>query len=176
MCDATEFCTPFYDGGGGSGWRIIGRLSPHLRSWRRFHWDLADEGIARPDRGGAIDVFSTYAPDGIVGPHEKGWQLLRDSRHVVAVQIATPDLGAGFDGTLRVTNSIRLHSASQVRFQCSGFGSQRQCATRVCPPCRRVARRMRPGPVDAHGVGTLKLELPKDWRDGDALMLTPSAR
>ena len=169
----TEFLHAIYDGGGGSGledyWKAIS-VSPF--GGGGFIWDLADEGIARTDRGGAIDVFSTYAPDGIVGPHDEkegSYYAIRDLWS--PVQIATPDLGAGFDGTLRVSNQYDFTPLSQVRFQWQWVRFPGASARRVLPTVQKTGETDGPA-VDAHGIGTLKLELPKDWRGADALMLT----
>ena len=78
----TEILHALYDGGAGAGledyWSAI-EQSPFGAG--AFIWDFADEGIVRSDRNGQIDVFSTFAPDGIVGPHfekEGSYYTLRD--------------------------------------------------------------------------------------------------
>ena len=57
------------------------RHFPFAVRGRRFIWVFADEGIVRTDQNGRIDVFSTYAPDGILGPHhekEGSFYTIRD--------------------------------------------------------------------------------------------------
>lgn len=114
----TEFLHGLYDGGGGSGlddyWRaIVG--SP--RGAGGFLWNLADEGIARTDRGGAIDVAATLAPDGLVGPNgekEASWATVRDVWS--PVQVADPMLDASFDGRLAVTNGYGFTPLDTIAF------------------------------------------------------------
>ena len=68
----TEALHGLYDGGMGAGladyWELL-RDSP--RGAGLFLWGFLDEGIARTDRGGKIDTFSNFAPDGIVGPYRE---------------------------------------------------------------------------------------------------------
>jgi hypothetical protein len=169
----TEFLHAIYDGGGGAGledyWKA---LSASAFGGGGFIWDLADEGIARTDRDGAIDVFSTYAPDGVVGPHaekEGSYYAIRDLWS--PVQIATPDLSPGFDGTLRVSNNYDFNPLSRVRFQWQWVRFPGPIAQGVLPSVQMSGEAAGPA-VGPHAVGTLKLELPQHWRDTDALMLT----
>ena len=65
----TELLHGLYDGGHGAGledyWNAITARPNGIGG---FLWVLADEGIMRSDRDGAIDTWETNAPDGIVGP------------------------------------------------------------------------------------------------------------
>lgn len=65
----TEVLHGLYDGGHGAGledfWQLV-RGSP--RAAGLFLWTFVDEGVLRDDRGGVIDTFGNFAPDGIVGP------------------------------------------------------------------------------------------------------------
>jgi len=64
-----------------------------------FIWVLADEGIARTDQGGRVDVFSTFAPDGVVGPHHEKEGSFFTIRDIFSpVQIDPPTLDADFNG------------------------------------------------------------------------------
>ena len=115
----TEVIHGIYDGGAGAGledyWNAIAR-SPFGAGV--FLWVFADEGVARTDQDGRIDVFSTYAPDGILGPaSRKGRQLLyrfatccrrcRWNRRVLDEQFA---------GTLAVHNRYDFTSLAQCSF------------------------------------------------------------
>lgn len=66
----TEILHGQYDGGIGAGaedyWNLIYH---HKNGAGMFFWDFADEGIARSDKGGAIDTSGGHAPDGLVGPY-----------------------------------------------------------------------------------------------------------
>lgn len=78
----TEFLHAQYDKGGGASlddfWSNYSR-NPLFAGG--FIWAMADEGVARADRDGAIDTYGGNAPDGIVGPHrekEGSWYAIRD--------------------------------------------------------------------------------------------------
>ena len=115
----TEFIHGLYDGGVGAGmedyWNAISK-SPFGAGG--FIWVFADEGIARTDRNGRIDVFGTYAPDGIVGPrHEKEGSFYTVRDLWSPIQITTPVLNDAFDGSLAVANHYDFTSLAQCRFE-----------------------------------------------------------
>jgi hypothetical protein len=169
----TEMLHALYDGGGGAAlddyWKAM-KASPV--GGGGFIWDFADEGIARTDRGGAIDVFSTMAPDGVVGPHfekEGSYFTIRDVWS--PVQVEAPDLGKGFDGTLKVSNDYDFTSLAQTSFQWELVRFPAADVKGTVPVILSNGQVTGPA-VAAHASGTLKLNLPKDWRSADALMLT----
>ena len=113
----TEILHGLYGGGAGLAdyWEAI-------RSSRfgggAFIWVLADEGFVRTDQGYRIDVFSTFAPDGIVGPyHEKEGSYYAIRELWSPVQIERPVLDERFDGTLRVHNRYDFTALAEYRFQ-----------------------------------------------------------
>ncbi|MBP2161618.1 MULTISPECIES: glycoside hydrolase family 2 TIM barrel-domain containing protein [Asticcacaulis] len=169
----TEVLHALYDGGAGAGledyWNAIA-ASP--RGAGLFHWALVDESIARTDRGGAIDSFSTYAPDGLVGPnHEKEGSYFTIRNIWSPVQIAAPDLSAAFDGTLKVSNLYDFTSLAQVRFTWRTIRFASPAAKTIAP--KVLASGTFAGPqIAPHGNGTLKLDLPRDWQTADAITLT----
>jgi hypothetical protein len=166
----TEFMHALYDGGGGAGlddyWKAI-VASP--RGGGGFIWALFDEGVARTDQGGRIDVFGTYAPDGLVGPHqekEASYYAVRDIWS--PVQIAAPKLDENFVGTLSVANGYDFTSLASCRFgwQWLRFPGPHGASTTATILASGDAT----GPdVAPHGVGTLRLPVPPNWRDADAL-------
>jgi hypothetical protein len=170
----TEFLHGMYDGGAGAGledyWRAIAS-SPV--GGGGFIWDFADEGVVRTDQGGRVDVFSTFAPDGIVGPHhekEGSFYAVRDIWN--PVQIDRPHLDDAFDGTLVVHNDYDFTSLRQCRFtwelrRFNGFAESPVEAQQT------VARGEIASPTIApHAEGRLPLKLPSDWRTADALAVT----
>lgn len=169
----TEFMHGLFDGGAGAGlddyWQAIAK-SP--RGAGGFIWSFADEGVARTDQDGQIDVFGSYAPDGILGPrHERepSYYTVRDIWS--PVQIAAPRLDAGFTGVLRVANGFDFTSLDRVRFEWRllGFPGPRLPAG----PTRVLGQGATSGPRTApHAVGDLTLPLPAGWRDADALSVT----
>ncbi|EGF91098.1 evolved beta-galactosidase subunit alpha [Asticcacaulis biprosthecium C19] len=166
----TEVLHALYDGGAGAGlddyWTAI---STSPRGAGMFHWVFADEGIARSDRGGAIDNFSTFAPDGLVGPnHEK-----EGSYHTIRslwspIQIMTPPM---YDGTLAVTNHYDFTALSQVRFEWQTVRFPGPADKGTAPNV--IAHGAVNGPdIAAHPTSAVHLDLPGNWRSADAVMVT----
>jgi hypothetical protein len=171
----TEFIHAIYDGGAGAGledyWRAISS-SPY--GGGGFIWMFSDEGVVRTDQNGRIDVFGTYDPDGIVGPHhekEGSFFTIRDLYS--PVQIAAPVLDAGFDGSLAVSNRYDYTSLAACRF---GWALVRFPGPMDTGNASvRLAEGEAAGPAVApHAEGRLVLPLPADWRGrgADALVLT----
>lgn len=169
----TEILHALYDGGAGAGlddyWKAIS-ASPVGAGM--FIWAFADEGIARTDRNGKIDNFSTFAPDGIVGAnHEKegSYYAIRDLWS--PVQLETPEIGPDFDGTLKVSNRYDFTSLADIRFawRLVRFPGVNDKGTTPVVLAKGETR----GPaISPHGQGAFKLDLPTDRRRADALMLT----
>ena len=169
----TEFIHALYDGGAGAGledyWNAIA-TSPF--GGGGFIWVFADEGIVRTDQGGRVDVYGTYAPDGLVGPHhekEGSYYTVRDLW--CPVQITPPVLDEKFAGKLAVANRYDFTSLAQCRFawrlvRYSG-AMDRETAPKI------LAEGNAPAPAVApHASGEIAVPLPANWRDADALVLT----
>ncbi|MBC9033921.1 beta-galactosidase [Sphingomonas sp. JC676] len=169
----TEILHALYDGGGAAGledyWNAIS-ASPVGAGM--FIWAFADEGVARTDKNGEIDTFSTFAPDGILGPnHEKegSYYAVRDLWS--PVQVVPPEIGPGFDGTLKVSNKYDFTSLAQIRFTWKLVRFPGMSDKGTAP--LELAKGAMAGPsVAPHAQGALKLGLPKNWRRADALTLT----
>ncbi len=168
----TEMIHGLYDGGAGAGledyWKAISN-SPV--GGGGFIWVLADEGIMRTDQNNRIDVFSTYAPDGIVGPrHEK-----KGSYHTVRdvfspVQIDAPLLDDKFTGKLKVHNRYDFRSLSGCKFEWSLLRFPKPSAAGA--KAEVLGSGKLPGPVIAAGAdGMLGLTLSAGWQAADALSL-----
>ncbi|WP_457447176.1 glycoside hydrolase family 2 TIM barrel-domain containing protein [Roseateles sp. P5_E4] len=169
----TEFLHGLFDGGLGAGlddyWRA---MSASPRGAGGFLWNLADEGLVRTDQGGRIDVFGSYAPDGIVGPrHEKEPSYYTVKEIWSPVQIAPPTLDDQFNGVLKLRNAFDFTTLAAVRFQWEWIRfAQPQDRS---PDARVLAQGDLAGPAVApHAAGELKLPLPAAWREADALRLT----
>jgi hypothetical protein len=137
-----------------------------------------DEGIARTDRGGALDVFGTYAPDGVLGPRGEKEGSYHTIREIWSpVQIAAPDLGRGFDGRLQVKNNYDFTSLAQVRFRWQLLRFAAPDADSTAATVLQSGHVAGPA-IPAHGSGQLKLALPKDFAAAlsraDALVLDAS--
>jgi hypothetical protein len=170
----TEMLHGLYDGGGGSGlddyWKAI-TTSPFGAG--AIFWVFADEGIARTDKNGKVDVFSTYAPDGLVGPrHEKEASFYTVRELWSPVQVEAPVLDAQFGGTLNVSNHYDFTSlaATRFRWQLVRFAGPLDAkgADKVLASGQLKGPALAPG-----GKGALDLGLPAGWRKhgADALQL-----
>ena len=169
----TEFIHGLYDGGAGSGledyWKAI-TASPVGAGG--FIWVFADEGIARTDQGGRVDVYSTYAPDGIVGPHhekEGSYYTVRDLWS--PVQITPPVLDHNFDGTLAVSNHYDFTSLAECRFQWRLLRFASSTDQKLAPTVLSEGQASGPA-IAAHASGQVSVTLPANWREADALALT----
>lgn len=170
----TEFLHGLYDGGAGAGledyWKAI-TSSPE--GGGGFIWVFADEGVVRTDEGGRVDVFSTFAPDGIVGPHhekEGSFYTIRDIWS--PVQIDPPRLDGVFDGALVVHNAYSFTNLAQCRFTWELRRFQ-PAATPLADAEAVVARGAAVSPEVGPGdAGQLQLNLPANWREADALAVT----
>lgn len=160
----TEFLHGLFDGGHGAGledyWNAI---TSRPNGVGGFLWVMADEGVMRTDRGGAIDNWGINAPDGIVGPHhEKEASFLTAKDVFCPVQIAMTKLPADFDGRLQVSNRYDFRDLSGVRFSwklaASGGGDA-------------VTGVLQGPPVPARESGSLLLPLPGNWRNYRSLEL-----
>jgi hypothetical protein len=166
----TEYLHGLYDGGHGAGledtWNAIVSRPNGVGG---FLWVLADEGIMRTDRNGAIDNWGTNAPDGIVGPHherEAGVLTVKDI--FCPVQIRLKQLPTDFDGRIEVKNTYDFRNLSGVNFawKLSGRVGLKD------PGVGHSVEGRFPGPVVAPGSsGMLKLPLPVDWRSYGLLEL-----
>ena len=169
----TEFLHGLHEGGQGAGlydyWEMMRR---HPRSGGGFLWSFADEGLARSDQGGQIDVAGTYAPDGIVGPHHEKEGSVNTVREVWSpVVIGPAQLPADFKEVLAVENRFGFINLSQCRFtwELAKFSA----AAENKPGHSSVASGEVAGPTVApHASGELALRLPANWRDADALYVT----
>jgi hypothetical protein len=169
----TEFMHGLYDGGQGSGlddfWDLM-RKHPYFAGG--FLWSFHDEGVARTDRNGEIDIQGNQAPDGILGPHrekEGSFYTIKEIWSPVVVDLnAIPDV---FDGNIGVENryiytdlnkctfkwklvSLPLPGSANLQGKINSSGTSP--AINLAPGCR----------------GFLHLNLPEGWRNSDVLYLT----
>lgn len=164
----TEFLHGLYDGGLGAGledyWNAM-RGSPV--SAGGFLWVFADEGVVRNDLTNRVDVKGNWAPDGLLGPFRE-----KEASYYTVKQIWCPvqlpsELPEHFDGTLPVENRYEFTSLAQCHFtwELRRFGPAAGFAT--------AATGAVPSPPVAPGQsGQLKLALPAEWRNAEALAVT----
>ncbi len=166
----TEMIHGLYDGGAGAGledyWNAI-NISPF--GGGGFIWVFADEGVVRTDQGGRVDVFSTYAPDGIVGPHhekEGSFYTVRDLYS--PVQIDAPLLDGNFTGKLAIHNHYDFVSLARCGFTWRLLRFPGPADLKIAPVIIAQGRVMS-SEVAPHTSGELALTLPANWREADAL-------
>ncbi len=168
----TEMIHALYDGGGGAGledyWNAI---SSSPVGGGGFIWVLADEGIMRTDQNGRIDVFSTYAPDGIVGPHHEKEGSYHTVREVFSpVRIDAPVLDEKFSGKLAIHNRYDFLTLGGCKFEWKLLRFPKPTDTKTAPEVLGTGKPASPD-IAAGADGTLDLKLPAGWQDADALSL-----
>ncbi len=168
----TEFLHAQDDGGGAAALADYWELFWHSkRAAGGFSWVLADEGLVRTDLGGTIDVNRVNAPDGLVGPHREKEGSFYAMREIYSpVKIAMDKLPAEFDGRIAVENRHHFTNLKAIRFEW-------QLVNFSLPEERGVYQKvMKEGQAESPDVapvqkGELKLELPEDYQQYDALLL-----
>jgi hypothetical protein len=164
----TEYLHGLYDGGHGAGledfWNSITSTPKGVGG---FLWVLADEGIMRSDRNGAIDTWRINAPDGIVGPHhEKEASFFTIKDIFCPVQISMRKLPSKFNGSIAVKNHYDFRNLSGVGFEWKLSG-QHASGTDEPVGGKLPAISAAPG-----AKGTLTIPLPDDWKTRTVLQLT----
>jgi hypothetical protein len=115
----TEFMHGLEDGGQGSGlddfWSL---MSKHPHGAGGFLWSFHDEGVARTDRNGEIDIQGNQAPDGILGPHrekEASYFAIKEIWSPVLIDKQyIPEL---FDGKLPIENRYIYTNLKKCTFK-----------------------------------------------------------
>jgi hypothetical protein len=167
----TEYLHGLYDGGHGAGfddyWEIMRK---HPRGGGGYLWVFADEGIARTDQEGRIDNQGNYGADGIVGPHHEKEGSFFTVKEVWSPVMIMNDskLPNDFDGIFNVENRYDFTNTNQCKFEWE--------LVNFTSPLYRESKRSKitKGSFNApnilpHGKGNLKLNLPVNWQNADAL-------
>jgi hypothetical protein len=167
----TEFLHGLFDGGSGAGlddyWNLI--TSKPLAAGG-FLWVFADEGVERRDIHDSIDTWGNNAPDGILGPyHEKEGSFYTIKEIWSPVYFQKVSINQEFTGEFNISNRYLFSNLNGCKFSFDlvKFGNtfpkvqtQKQSRTIVSPD-------IKPGQS-----GILRLYLPADWKDYDALYIT----
>lgn len=169
----TEFLHGLYDGGHGAGledyWDIM-KHPPYGAGG--FLWVLADEGAVRTDKDGQIDTDGNHAPDGIVGPcHEKEGSYYTIRQIWSPVQIDMQTISESFDGTVPVENCYDFSDLNTVTFTWQLVDFPPADSAKDGHTVRQEAKTAGPD-IAAGKSGTLRLDLPADWKSYDGLFLT----
>lgn len=166
----TECIHGLYDGGHGAGlddyWKL---MQDNPLSAGCFLWDFADQGVVRNDKGNIIDTDKNHGADGILGPYrekEGSFYTIKEIWCPVYLE-GTSFIPSTFDGTLKVQNRYHFTNLNQCSFKAEWVkfdykkGAAEKLETKVLVP-----------DVQPGLSGYLKIELPSDIRQYDALFLT----
>jgi Glycosyl hydrolases family 2, TIM barrel domain/Glycosyl hydrolases family 2, sugar binding domain/Glycosyl hydrolases family 2/Beta galactosidase small chain len=164
----TEFLHGMWDGGHGAGiedyWNAMWN---NPLSAGGFLWDFADQGVVRTDKNGELDTDGNHGPDGIVGPyHEKEGSFYTIKEVWSPVFVEKREMTAGFDGSFLLENRYAFTNLNQCTFSWklkklkTGEDAEFKTGKADAPDIKPFEK------------GKLKIYLPADWRNFDALYLT----
>lgn len=163
----TEFLHALYDGGAGAGlydyWEMMRK---HPRCAGGFIWMFADEGVVRTDQNGRIDNVGNYGADGIVGPHhEKEGSFFTVKQIWSPVQIMDKELPENFGGSFNIENRYDFTNLNQCRFVWT---------LKSLKDKKNIIKsgEIKNFDLDPNTAGTLKINLPDNWRNTEVLYLT----
>jgi hypothetical protein len=170
----TEFMHGLYDGGHGAGlddfWNGI---LQHPYGAGGFLWSFHDEGIVRMDKDSIMDTDGNHAPDGIVGPYrEKEASFFTIKEIWSPVYIKQAAVMPGFDGSIEIANRYLYTNLNQCLFQWKLVrlpepNDNAATANTILASGKATFISLAPGET-----GSLQLNLPATWNNGDALYLT----
>ena len=168
----TEFMHGLHDGGHAAGLEDFWSLMlKHPYGAGGFLWALHDEGTARTDNNGKIDVAGNSAPDGIVGPHrEKEASFFAIKEIWSPIHIEMKELPQNFDGKLLVENRYIFTDLKSCSFQwrlASLPQPESTGQTKMTATGKVASIPLAPG-----ARAKLFLDLPANWRTSDVLYLS----
>lgn len=138
-----------------------------------FTWDLADEGIVRTDLNNIIDVNGVNAPDGIVGPHREKEGSFNAIKEIYSpVKIIMKALPAGFDGSIPVENRYHFTNLSQCSFYWALVNYRKPNDIFTGYDVIKSGTAAGPDIAPNGAKGSVHLNLPADWKQHDALVLS----
>lgn len=170
----TEHLHGLYDGGLGAGlddfWKL---MWGNPLTGGMFLWVFADEGVVRTDKEWIIDTDGNHAPDGILGPfHEKEGSFFTVKEIWSPVYIETSrGLDNNFTGEIPVENRFDFTNLNECSFEWKliKYSSPKN----ILSQNKVIASGQFNGPnIPAREKGSLKLNLPDDFKNSDALFLT----
>lgn len=168
----TEFMHGLEDGGHGAGlddfWSLMMQY-PHAAGG--FLWSFHDEGVARTDQNGKIDIQGNAAPDGILGPHrEKEGSFYTIKEVWSPVQVKLKTLPQNFDGRVLIENYYIYTNLSQCSFEWKLESLASPKSNSIQPKTNAsgtAVSTLAPGEK-----GFIQLNLPANWKNNDVLLLT----
>ncbi|MFV0606946.1 MAG: glycoside hydrolase family 2 protein [Niabella sp.] len=169
----TEFLHAQDDGGAAAGMNDFWELHWNAkRSGGGFIWAFVDEGIQRTDMNNVIDGNGLNANDGIVGPYrEKEGSFFALKEIFSPVKIKQDKLPDNFDGSIDVENRYHFTNLNECTYEWalvnyrSPFDTQFDGYTVQQKGVGKIPS------IKPLGSGVLQLNLPKDFKKYDALIL-----
>ena len=170
----TEFLHAQDDGGAAAALNEFWELHWHAKKGAGgFIWDLADEGIVRTDLNNIIDVNGVNAPDGIVGPHREKEGSFNAIREIYSpVKIFMKELPPGFSGIIPVENRFHFTNLSQCTFYWALVNFRKPGDLFTGYDVMKSGQAKSPSIAPGGEKGNIHLELPGDWQQYDALLLS----
>ncbi|MCA5003844.1 glycoside hydrolase family 2 protein [Sphingobacterium bovistauri] len=169
----TEFLHAQDDGGAAAGLADIWEL--HWKSKLGaggFIWNLADEGLVRTDFNNQIDINGVNAPDGILGPHRQKEGSFYAIREIYApVHIKMKKLPIAFDGRILVENRYHFTNLNSCKFEYRLVNYQKPYAN-TAGIANEIVKAVASPTINPIDSGFVQLNLPANWKDYDALLLT----
>lgn len=169
----TEFLHCQDDGGGGAGlydyWELMWQSE---KSAGGFLWAFIDEGLSRTDMNGYIDTDGVNAPDGVLGPHREKEGSFYAIREIFSpVHISLKELPPDFSGVIPVENRFHFTDLSKCSFTFKLVNFYKP--TDWLPGYKKAEEINVTSPNAGPGEKSeIKLGLPSDWKNYDALILT----
>jgi hypothetical protein len=169
----TEVLHGLYDGGHGAGlddfWELMWSKPTSAGG---FLWVFSDESIKRTDKDGILDSDGNHAPDGILGPYrEKEGSFYAIKEIWAPVYFEEKYITEAFDGKLRLENRYHYTNLNQckISFKLVNFKKPDDINGKfeVLEENNIVAPN-----VAAGEWGLIPLDLPPNWNEADALLIT----
>ena len=169
----TEVLHGLYDGGHGAGlddfWNLMWSKPTSAGG---FLWAFSDELIKRTDKDGILDSDGNHAPDGILGPYrEKEGSFYAIKEIWSPVYFEEKYITEAFDGKFKLENRYHYTNLNQcdISFKLVKFRipAEKYGGYEVLEENDIV------GPdIKAGNWGEIELDLPADWKEADALLIT----
>ncbi len=164
----TEFLHGLYDGGHGAGLEDYwSRMWSHPLAAGGFLWVFADEGIARTDRNGEIDLDGNHAPDGILGPYmEKEASFYTIKKVWSPVFIEKKYITPQFTGKFNIENRYHYTNLDQVSFLVEWIQYNEQTE-----PMLKASESIKLA-LEPSQKGKLEIDLPENWNTNHTLKVS----
>ena len=169
----TEMLHAQDDGGGGAAMEDFWNL--HWKSQKSggvFIWVMSDEAVMRTDLNNVLDANGLNANDGILGPHREKEGSFYALREIFSpVQLNLPDaLPASFNGEIEVENRFHFLNTNQCNFYWALVDFSKPFDRFDGYVVKQKGIATAPN-IAATQTGTLKLPLPADYKNYDALVI-----